>query len=58
MTLQTSIVAGWGKEFDIGSVSHVEVIDGACAGVDDAFISFQTMSLGKSAASDMRFTGG
>lgn len=53
---ETTVVQAWGKEFDLGAVSQVEVIDQACAGVDDAFISFKGLSLGGSAAVDMTFS--
>jgi len=53
---EATIVSGWGKEFDLASIDTVNVIDEACAGVDDAFISFKGLTLGSSAPVDMAFS--
>ena len=52
---ETSIVASWGKEFDLSSINQVAVIDEACTQLDDAFMALQGLSIGSSTA-DMGFT--
>ena len=52
---ETTIVAAWGKEFDLAAINTVAVIDEACVQLDEAFMALQGLSLGAGSAPDMRF---
>jgi nuclear GTP-binding protein len=52
---ETSIVATWGKEFDLSTINQVAVIDEACVQLDEAFMALQGLSIGSSSAADMAF---
>lgn len=51
---EKSIVTQWGKEFDLDGIQQVEVLDSACAAVDDMFMAMQGLGLGDSKV-DMSF---
>lgn len=52
---ETSVVATWGKEFDLSAVDQVAVIDEACVQLDEAFMALQGLSIGTAAPADMGF---
>ena len=51
---ESSVVTTWGKEFDLGALDQVAVIDEACVQLDEAFMALQGLSIGSSTA-DMAF---